>query len=187
MASLQEAHADLVAYSERIAAASPSSLDLHAELSNNILPILAGLFEGIGEDVLDELADHEGAIDELMDQSTDVLHPDTAVKIAGTIEFGKAIAIELETLVKKVKVDDLTRKRIKDLISTFREGAAASLDIIQQITIPLDELPDDEDEDDVEGEEPDDAEPAIEADADEPEQAAGAANENDDDDDDEEP
>jgi hypothetical protein len=54
--------------------------------------------------------------------------------------------------MKKQKVDDVTKKRITGLVQMFRQGAEISLGILQEITIPLDEVPPDEDEEPGEGE-----------------------------------
>ncbi len=125
-----------------------SEINIKQELCDNVLPLFEGLVDALQEGLEADVADLEEAVDELMDASTDVLHPETAAKIAGTIEFGKQVALELEQLVKKQKVDDVTKKRILGLVAMFRQGAEVSLGILQEITIPLDDVPPDDDEDD---------------------------------------
>jgi hypothetical protein len=161
---LAEVRADARVLAERLQALPESeAINVKQILCDDVLPLFDGLVESIQEGIEADVADLEDAVDELMDASSDVLHPETAAKLIGTLEFGKQIALELEALLKKQKTDDLSKKRISGLIQMFRQGAEISLGIIQEITIPLDEAtpPETEDEPDPdEGEEEDpDADP----------------------------
>lgn len=137
---LQELKADAKLLREGYAALKDSStLDPKHELAENILPLFEGLCDAIQElndELADEVADQGEALDELVDQTGDVLHPETSTKILGVIEIGKVIAHELEALL--AKGDDVTKKRVRALIKTYRQGAEVINEIIAEITMPLD-------------------------------------------------
>lgn len=148
---LQEIKADARVLGERLQKMPIVDIDFRHELTENVLPLFEGLCNALEEEVVVRVDDLEEAIDELMDQSTDVLHPETSAKIIGVVEFGKQLATELEQLIAKGKLDDLTKKRVKDLVKTYRQGAQIVTDIVTEITIPLDEVEPPEDDDEEEG------------------------------------
>lgn len=130
-----------------------STLDARYELAENILPLFEGLCDAVDEklaDVEEEIADQGEALDELIDQSSDVLHPETATKILGVFEIGKLLANELERAI--AKGDDVTKKRVRELIKTYRQGAEVMSEVITEITMPIE--PDDPEEVGEPGEKP---------------------------------
>jgi hypothetical protein len=136
---LAELRADAKLVRERLAA--QADIDIKHELTENVLPLFEALVDAIHGDVVEPLADLEETVDQIVDQSSDVLHPETAARIAGVIELGKSLAGELEALLSAGKVDDVSKKRIKQLVRTYRQGAEVAGNIIAEITIPLEDLP----------------------------------------------
>jgi len=149
---LAELKADAVLLRERFAKMSGTdegkNVDLAFELAENILPMFEGLVDAINEEIVEEVADLGEAVDELVDQSGDVLHPETAVRILQVFEMGSMLANELEKMFPKL--DEISRKRVKQAVKAYRQGAQVIGEVIAEITMPVD--PD----------EPDDAEPGDE-------------------------
>lgn len=116
---------------------------LKHELTENVLPLFEGLVDAVTEeltDIADEVADQGDALDTLIDASGDVLHPESAAKIVGLAEVGKALADELEKLLPKA--DDLQKKRLRQLVKSYRQGAEVVIAMVNEITL------EDDDEDD---------------------------------------
>lgn len=140
---LAELRADAKLERERIAALPMDQFDAKRELTENILPLLEGLAEAIAQDneardeVIESLAQD---VDDLVDQSGDVLHPETTAKILGMFEAGKLLANELEKAINKF--DDVTKKRIRFLIRSYRQGVEVVGSIVQEITMAPDEIED---------------------------------------------
>jgi hypothetical protein len=158
-------------------------MDMRRELADNVLPLLMQILDGVianDAEVRDEVADLGEAVDDLIDDTGDVLHPETTTKIVGVIEIGKLLAGELAALVVakdangKPKLDDLTRKRVAELVKTYRQGAEVVSAMLVEITMPVEpstdtaeEPEDDEGDEDEEDNEEDDDE--LEGDEDEDE------------------
>ncbi len=141
------------------------ALDLRRELSENLLPLLTSILEGIAEEhgkLADEVVDLGEAVDDMMDDTGDVLHPETTTKIVGLIEAGKLLANELGALLPKL--DDVAKRRVAQIVKTYKQGAEVVLAMLVEITMPVDaedvaaqagdddEEGDDDLEDDEEGE-----------------------------------
>lgn len=110
---------------------------LRAELVDNVYPMFEGVVAAVQEDIepaLDELAE---AVDELMDQADEILHPPSAAKIIGVFELGKALAVELEALI--ARADDVTRKRVGDLIKLYRQSAEVASEMVAGFTLDPEE------------------------------------------------
>jgi len=166
---LQDLRSDLALALEQVTAATPSSLDLRATLLDTIFPLLAGAIDELARQE-ESIADQGDAIDELINQDEDVLHPETAQQFTGVYEAGLLLAAEVE----KIKgLDEVSKKKFAKLITAYRAGVATVSQIIAEITIPLDELEapadgaadgdeidDDEPEDDLDEDELDDQEDA---------------------------
>lgn len=142
---LSELRADAQLVIERLSKLPAASFDAKAELTDNILPLLIGITEAIQEGLEAEVADLADAVDELIDQTGDVLHPETAQKIVAVLEVGQMMSLELEALLKSGKVDDVKKKKIATMIHAYRQGAKIVGEIVVEITM-LDE-PDDPDQD----------------------------------------
>lgn len=93
------------------------------ELLDNILPLIEGLAGGVKAefDDLDETVESIGdAVDELIDGNGEVILPETAQKIAGVFAAGALIADELERVLGKL--DDVAKRKCRDLIKMYRQG-----------------------------------------------------------------
>jgi hypothetical protein len=134
---LQELRADATLVRERLAKLDPDKINYKSELCDNLLPLFEGLIDAIGEEVLEPQAEIEEALDDLIDQASDVLHPETAAKIAGVIEYGKLLAAELEALMPSL--DDIGKKRVRTIVKTYRQGAEVVGQMIIEMTVPEDE------------------------------------------------
>jgi len=143
---LAELKADINIVRERLAGLSSSEIDVKQELTENILPLLSAMVDE-QETAEAELADLGDTIDELVEQSGDALHPETATKIMEVVGMGMILAKEIEVIFAKGRVDDLTKKRLKPVIKKFRTDATVVSQIIAEITIPDDPEEPDEDED----------------------------------------
>jgi ABC-type transporter Mla subunit MlaD len=138
--------------------ATESTVEARLELADNVIPLLEGIMEALDAKFAehDEELDNLGeGLDELIDQSNDAIHPDTAEKIASVLEVGKMMADELEKNLKKL--DDVTRKKVTQYITAYRSGADMLFQMLEEITIPDDDAdplaqpsdPDDDPDDDV--------------------------------------
>lgn len=127
--------------------ASTEPLDLRRELVDNLLPLLMSMIDGSAkvealEEMGEAVADLEDAVDQLIDGSEEILHPESAIKIAGMIEIGKILANELEGMLKRVKVSDQNHlRRMRDAIAAFRQGSEVVEDLLEEITIEPTEEP----------------------------------------------
>lgn len=139
---LAEFKADAKLARERILGLTNSEIDLKHELTENILPLFEAMCDAIDEDVVADLDGLSDAVDELIDQAEDVLHPETAAKLMGVLELGKLLAKELQAVLPRC--DEVTRKRGKALIKGYLQGFEVMKAEITEITIPdePDEVPD---------------------------------------------
>lgn len=149
--ALQELKADITIVRDRLAAMSPSEIDIKQELTENILPLLAAMVDE-QEAAEAEIGDLGDTLDELVEQSGDALHPETATRIMEVVAMGLVFAKEMEAIFAKGRIDDLTKKRMKPVIKKFRTDAQVVAQIIAEITIPDD--PEEEEEESEEEEEP---------------------------------
>jgi hypothetical protein len=173
---LAELKADCKVHRDRLLRADLAGLDLaqltafvKSELAENLFPLLEGLVEAIQEDVCAPLDELDDAVDELIDQSEDVLHPETAAQIVGVIEVGKLLCNEMDMLLAALK-DDVRRKRVREMVKAYRQAAEVVTELVVNMTL------DDEDEPTKDGEKKPGAEP---------EPDAGAEGESEDEDEDE--
>lgn len=107
-----------------------------AELLNNILPLIEGIAAAAQQEVndLDDVIEDMGdALDEIIDNKGEVLMPETAAKIGGVLECGKLIADELEKVMGKL--DDVAKRKSKELIKMYRQGVALIAKDLAEITI----------------------------------------------------
>lgn len=152
--ALAELKADAKLLRERLTKLNPSQLDVKHELTENIVPLFEGLIEALQEGLEADVSDIGEAVDELIDQSGDVLHPETSQKVLAVLEVGQLLANELEAVM--AKLDDMAKKRVKQTIKAYRQGVEVLTEIVTEITMPLDDEEDEEDEEaPAEGESPD--------------------------------
>ena len=164
--SLEELKSDIASHAERLAGTDFSRLSkdqlakaVQVELGENILPLFQALVESLQakadetDEAIDDLA---GAMDELIDQSGDVLHPETTAKIVGLFEVGKMIATELEALLA-ASTDETKKRRLGMLIAGYRQSVELVTEIVAAATLEFDDEGGDEDEDE---ETDDETEPA---------------------------
>lgn len=143
--ALSDFRSDAKTLRERYAA--ETSIEARLELADNVIPLLEGIMEAVDAKFSehDEHIDELGAgLDELIDQSNDAIHPETAEKIASVLEVGKMMSDVLEKNLKKL--DDVSRKKAVQYITAYRQGTEMLLAMLEEITIPDDE--DDADPDD---------------------------------------
>lgn len=98
--------------------------EIAAYLKNNLLPLV--------ESTVDELAEVDGSVGDLVTQAQDVLHEDSAQVFAGIIASGKVLISELRT---RIGNDHRLLKAIKEWEELAKEGAQ----LLDDITIPDDE------------------------------------------------
>lgn len=156
---LQTLKADCAVRAEvvgKMASMSPDAVK--RELVKNLYPLL----EQIVGAVIEELDEQGAAIEELIDQSDNVLHPEFTAQILGVFQLGKMLCDELEKML--ADADDLAQKRLGDLITAYRRGAEQVSQACTAVTIEIEELAEDTDAPDGHG----DDESADEAEDDEP-------------------
>lgn len=139
---IAELKADAKIYLERLGTIEPDKLDLKTELRDNVIPLFQGLCQHVEQqeaEIALELADLADAVDELIDQSDEILHPETSAKIVGVVELGKIVAAELDSLTNMV-TDDMRRRKLRAMIASYRQGAEIVIDMIQQMTLDPEEL-----------------------------------------------
>jgi hypothetical protein len=155
--------AELKADAKLLREQNPAHADIYA--------MFEGMIEAAEETdaVVEDLSD---AVDELIDQNGDVLHPETAAKVIGLVELGKLLAKELDAALVKFKFDDLSKKRIRQMVKAYRAGAEIVGEIIAEVTLPIEPEP----EEVLDGGEPPE-EPAGDAPLEDDEDEAGAGGE----------
>jgi len=151
-------------------AATEDAIDVKRELAENLLPLFDLLCAAIASDqdeIRDELGDIGAAVDDLIDDTGDVLTPETTTKIVGVLEVGKLLTKELVALLPKL--DDVGKKRVAALVKTYRTGTEVVIALLTEITLPVepeivetepvsgveDDEDEDEEDDDLEGDDED--------------------------------
>ncbi len=110
--------------------------EVAAFLQNNLLPWFESLIE--------EVSEMDDSIEDVVHQSVDVLHEDSAEVFAGIIASGTIIASELQTRVGN-------DARLLAVIREWRALAKQGTEILDEIVIPDDEDGDDETDEPDEG------------------------------------
>jgi len=139
MSTLEDLRSDLKKKDLASMAALP--VDARQYFANEVWPFF--------ESVLDVLDEQQGTIDELIEQTEDYLHADTAKELGKPIGIGFAIADELE---KRLAPQD----QLRGLIAEYRSSAATALATLRDIAIPDDVDDGEEAEDGGEGDDEDD-------------------------------
>lgn len=112
---------------------------LNAELCNNFYPCMEALAE--------EIREVDAVIQEVVEQQESYIDPELVAQILQTLALGEALAREVEKLL----LDDLTKKKLEEIIKAYRHSAEVT-------TMGVADAATDEILDGVEGEESDDNE-----------------------------
>lgn len=149
---LAEVKADAVLAREQLLKMTDlDPIKLRTQLTENILPLFEGLVDAVAEELgamggdIDEL---DQVVEQLIDETGEIISPETGAKIVGLVEIGKVLADELEGLL--AKVDDLSKKRVRQLIKSYRQGAQIVAELVTELVDTGSE--DDDDEQPGEGE-----------------------------------
>lgn len=130
--SIEQLQADL----KQVITAVPSgplvtAPEIGSYLKNNLLPLFQSL--------ADELGEVDDSVCDLVNRAVDVLHEDNAQVFAGVIASGKLLVGELRTRIG-------SDRRLLDAIKEWETLAKEGVQILEDITIPDDEDPDEGDE-----------------------------------------
>lgn len=158
MADLRTLIADCQLNRENLATL-PLDESVKNELMNNLWPWL----EAFAGAVATELDDHGQAINDLIDDSENILQPQMAAMLVGVFETGKILARELLRILEGEEADEIRGKRLRKMIKEYLQAATVASNEVAAVTIDLDELVDGDPEDEGEGD--DDSEDEGEEDA----------------------
>lgn len=129
--TVDEMRADITRLADKVAM-KDMPVDVRAYLADNLWPFLEG--------VVDRLEEHDGLIDECIEQTEDVLHAETAQLIGKPIGVGMALCTELERRLGGTPVD----MKVRAMVAEYRVSAKIALETLQDIAIPDDPDADDE-------------------------------------------
>lgn len=128
---------------------------LISEIVNNIYPMMQGIVDAIGEDVIQELDALGDQVDELVEQSADFLQPTTASQILSVFEAGTVLGDEIVKLLQNhpIKQNEEERERILGLVGQYGLLSSQAAEVVVACTVAGDEGDGDDEEDDEEGSE----------------------------------
>ena len=177
---LIEATADIDVARDAITTATTLE-ELKQQLADNLFPVIKGIAEATANELVaftEVIKTITDDIDDLREGEGELLYPETTQKINSVLDTGATIANELEAIL--AKTDQVTRKRCKALIESYRQGKNVVIDALVSITMPVDpeevdddasgpivlhadDLDDNDDDDDdaEEGEAPDENDEAV--------------------------
>lgn len=167
---LSELKADAKVSRQRILRMDLESMDndalvafIKSEFANNVYPTIEAMVGAIEEEVVSELNDQGEAIDELIDQSQNILHPELTAKIIGVFETGRLIAIALDKLLEDHPdvIDEVSKKRIVEMTGAYQQAVEMVTEEVVDSTVDLGG--DDEEDGDSEAPEEADTEPGKKA------------------------
>ena len=135
---LESLRADAKLHRQRIAKADWSKLGdagkaMKSELADNLWPWVEAYCEAVAEEVVGRVDDLDEAVFELIEREDSAIHPELAMMIIGVFEHGKLVAAELEKLLPHA--DDLQRKRLKDMVHAYRQGAEIVAQRVAEVTL----------------------------------------------------
>lgn len=107
---------------------------------------ILSLFDGFIEVVSDKADEHEKMLVDLIEDSGELIHEDTAKTIIGALELGAALCL----IVEDIKIDDeLLAKKLTQAKESYERAAVMAAQLIEEITLEdEDEDADDSDNDD---------------------------------------
>ena len=144
MSSLDDLRSDLA--KKDLASMASLPVDVRQYFANEVWPFF--------EAALDVIDEQQGTIDELIEQSEDYLHAETAKEIGKPIGIGFALADELE---KRLGPAD---GALRTVIAEYRQSAAVAMATLRDIAIPDDADDGDEGDEEDDGDDADDQEGA---------------------------
>jgi hypothetical protein len=116
--------------------------DVTKELRFNVYPSMIALAE--------QIAEVDDVIQEVVEQQDSYVQPDLAAQILSTVAAAGMLAEEVKRALPAL--DDLTRKKLLDLIRAFEHSAEITVTHVAEATVeeytPGDDENEDEDEDD---------------------------------------
>ena len=144
---LQEAIADIRVVRDQLAKSAPDGdvkklAPWQQFMLDNMLPLIEGIAGGAQADLdeVDEVVEDMGnALDELIDNTGEMLLPATTTKILGVLQCGKLVADELEKLLKAGASDDLSKRKCRELIGMYRQGVELVAAELSEITTPAED------------------------------------------------
>jgi hypothetical protein len=163
---LSELKADAKVSRKRILAMDLESMDqgalvafIKSEFANNVYPTLEAMVGAIEEEVVAELNDQGDAIDELIDQSQNILHPELTAKIVGVFETGRLIAMAFDKLIEEHPdvIDDVSKTRLTEMTKAYQQAVEVVTEEIVDATVDLE--PGEGEEEEVDPEEEEDTAP----------------------------
>ncbi len=123
--SIEQLQADLKAVIGRVPTGPlTTAAEMGSFLKNDLLPFI--------ESTVDEMAEMDDNIGDLVTSAEDVLHEENATVFAGIITGGLALVRELEDLAAKTG----DGQRLKPLIKEWRELAKQGGELLEDITMP---------------------------------------------------
>lgn len=130
-------------------AGSAVHLDTKPELVNNVYPLIESLIDSI-EQRFDEIED---IITDFVDETGSIIQEGLAKDVLTVFELGGQLCEVLQSL----QLDEVTKKRVADLIGVYSQVATATAQAVMEATVSLEEEGDD-DEDDADEDEDEDEE-----------------------------
>ncbi len=128
-------------------ASSAVHLDTKPELVNNIYPLIESLIDSV-EQRFDEIED---IITDFVDETGSIIQEGLAKDVLTVFELGGQLAEVLQSL----QLDEVTKKRVADLIGVYSQVATATAQAVMEATVSLEDDSEDDDEDDSEEDEDD--------------------------------
>jgi hypothetical protein len=129
---MQTAMADLKIYLDDLKDREVNNLK--AELQLNIVPLLQGFMTST---IIDS-EEQWGTIQELIETTEDVIHPELAGLIIGTLEIGGGICQILKSTDVKIE-NDLIKKKLDKLMLEYQRSAVLAIQRVAEVTIDTDD------------------------------------------------
>lgn len=152
---MSDLHEDFVAISQDIERARKRAkdagyLEYKKDAAENLYPLIQSLLEAVDA----RLRTTEEVVGTLLEETESIIQPDLAGQIFGLIDLGN----QLVEAVKPLTLDDVSKKRVMEIIAAWEVGASLVIEAVEEVAI--DDEPDEddeetEDEEDAEGEEDD--------------------------------
>lgn len=162
MAELEQTYDDVIGYIEKAQkrAAKAVHLECKTEMAQETYPLLQAVTEFFAERL--DRAEH--AIAELLNQTESFIQPDLAEQIIGALNVGRQLAV----VVGKLRVgnlDAVTLSRLKQFGAAFMGAAAATEQVVAEVTLEPETPEEGEDEGDEDDEDTDGGEEPVDANA----------------------
>ena len=103
------------------------------ELALNVWPWL----EKAADAIHAEFEEQGAAIASLIEDEGTAIEPELAGRIIGLLTIGAELTVALESILPNL--DDVSRKRLEELITVFRADAGPVIQAVQESTIDIDD------------------------------------------------